>query len=179
MLKLLISQILDYDPFLVKNYLIFIAVSAYKFSKGLAPKYMDNVFKRSSSLHQRHTRYSDESKLNTPHRKHDYRKICPSYRGATIWNSLEILLKKQNLVILSSTWSRLDFSEIWNSKRKISTSFDYFFSITFLLLIFFLRCSVKIIGFNVTFLLFCLLYANSFWRGPLWKYNNLSSERPF
>ena len=57
----------------------FIAVSVYKFSKGLAPKYMDDVFKRNSSLHQRHTRYSDESKLSTPHRKHDYGKNCLSY----------------------------------------------------------------------------------------------------
>ena len=72
----------------------FIAVSAYKFSKGLAPKYMNDVFKRNSSLHQRHTRYSDESKLITPHRKYDYGQNCLSYRGATIWNSLEISIKE-------------------------------------------------------------------------------------
>ena len=72
----------------------FIAVSAYKFSKGLAPKYMNDVFKRNPSLHQRHTRYSDESKLITPHRKYDYGQNCLSYRGATIWNSLEISIKE-------------------------------------------------------------------------------------
>ena len=51
-------------------------------------------FKRNSSLHQRHTRYSDESKLITPHRKYDYGQNCLSYRGATIWNSLEISIKE-------------------------------------------------------------------------------------
>ena len=70
----------------------FIAVSAYKFSNGLAPKYMEDVFKKNSSL--RHTRYSDESKLSIPYRKHDYGKHCLSYRGATIWNSLEINIKE-------------------------------------------------------------------------------------
>ena len=36
------------------------AVSVYKFSKGLAPIYMEDVFKNTSSL--RRTRYSNESK---------------------------------------------------------------------------------------------------------------------
>ena len=72
----------------------FIAVSTYKFSKGLAPKYMDDVFKKNSSLNQRNTRYSDESMLSIPHRKNDYGKKCLSYRGANIWNSLEISIKE-------------------------------------------------------------------------------------
>ena len=55
---------------------------------------MDDVFKRNSSLHQRLTRYSDESKLITPHRKYDYGQNCLSYRGATIWNCLEISIKE-------------------------------------------------------------------------------------
>ena len=64
----------------------FIAVSAFKFSKGLAPVYVEDVFKKNSS--QRCTRYSDESKLRIPSRNHDYGKNCLSYRGATIWNGL-------------------------------------------------------------------------------------------
>ena len=70
----------------------FIAVSVYKFSKGLAPIYMEDVFKNNSSL--RRTRYSNESKLSIPSRNHNYGKNCISYRGATIWNSLEISIKE-------------------------------------------------------------------------------------
>ena len=46
------------------------------------------MFSKNSS--QRCTRYSEESKLSIPSRNHDYIKNCLSYRGATIWNSLEI-----------------------------------------------------------------------------------------
>ena len=70
----------------------FIAVSVYKFSKGLAPVYMEDVFKKNPSL--RCTRFSDESKLSIPNRNHNYGKNCLSYRGATIWNSLEIKIKE-------------------------------------------------------------------------------------
>ena len=70
----------------------FIAVSVYKFSKGLAPIYMEDVFNNNSSL--RRTRYSNESKLSIPSRNHNYGKNCISYRGATIWNSLEISIKE-------------------------------------------------------------------------------------
>ena len=45
----------------------FIAVSAYKFCKGLALKFMKDVFTENSSLRQRHTRYSDGSKLSIPY----------------------------------------------------------------------------------------------------------------
>ena len=70
----------------------FIAASVYKFSNGLAPKYMEDVFKKNSS--SRRTRYSDESKLSIPSRNHDYGKNCLSYRGATTWNGLEIGIKE-------------------------------------------------------------------------------------
>ena len=53
---------------------------------------MEDVFKNNSSL--QHTRYSDESKLSIPSRNHNYGKNCLSYRGATIWNSLEIKIKE-------------------------------------------------------------------------------------
>ena len=66
----------------------FIAVSVYKFSKVLAPVYMGDVFKKNPSL--RCTRFSEESKLSIPTRNHNHGKNCLSYRGATIWNSLEI-----------------------------------------------------------------------------------------
>ena len=70
----------------------FIAVRVYKFSKGLAPVYMEDVFENNPSL--RCTRYSDESRLCIPSRIHNYGKNCLSYRGATIWNGLEIKIKE-------------------------------------------------------------------------------------
>ena len=70
----------------------FIAVSVYKFSKGLVPIYMEDVFKNNPSL--RRTRYSNESKLSILSSNLNYGKNCISYRGATIWNSLEISIKE-------------------------------------------------------------------------------------
>ena len=69
----------------------FIAVSVYKFFNKLAPKYMDAIY----NVHEsRRTRYSDESKLNIPFRKHEYDKNCLSYLGATIWNKIENCIKQ-------------------------------------------------------------------------------------
>ena len=73
----------------------FFEVNVYKFSKGLAPVYIEDVFKKNPSLQC--TRYSDESKLTIPNRIHNYVKNCLSYRGATIWNSLEIRIKGAQL----------------------------------------------------------------------------------
>ena len=70
----------------------FIAVSVYKFSNNLAPKYMEDVFKR--PVITRRTRHTNENKLAIPIRKHDYGKNCLSYMGATIWNSLENSIKE-------------------------------------------------------------------------------------
>ena len=65
----------------------FIAVSVYKFSNGLAPKYMGEIFSKSQNRHR--TRSSDEFRINIPSRKHDYGKNCLSYLGATIWNNID------------------------------------------------------------------------------------------
>ena len=70
----------------------FIAVSVYKFSNKLAPKYMDDIFQKFENT--RMTRYTDKTKLAIPFRKHEYGKNCLSYRGATIWNSLENNIKE-------------------------------------------------------------------------------------
>ena len=48
----------------------FIAVSAYKFFNNQAPIYMENVFKKQSINHS--WRFTLESKLHIPLRKHDY-----------------------------------------------------------------------------------------------------------
>ena len=69
-----------------------IAVSVYKFSKNLSPNYMTDIFKKTES--KRRTRYSDESKINIPLRKHEYGKNCLSYLGATIWNSIDNGIKQ-------------------------------------------------------------------------------------
>ena len=132
---------------------------------------MNDVFKKNPSLHQPHTRYLDESKLSIPHRKHDYGKNCLSYRGATIWNSLEISIKEAKSC---NTFKHLVKARFFRNLKLKEENIYIFW------LLFFYCCSVKIIGFNVTFLLFCLLYANSFWRGPLWKYTIISVLRgPF
>ena len=70
----------------------FIAVSVYKFSNDIAPKYMEDIFKKSNNTHR--TRYTNETKLDIPMRKHEYGKNCLSYLGATIWNNLEIDIKE-------------------------------------------------------------------------------------
>ena len=70
----------------------FIAVSVYKFSNDLAPKYMEDIFKKSNNTHR--TRYTNETKLDIPMRKHEYGKNCLSYLGATIWNNLENDIKE-------------------------------------------------------------------------------------
>ena len=69
----------------------FIAVSAYKFFNNQAPIYMEDVFKKQST--NRSSRFTHESKLYLPLRKHDYGQNCLSYRGATIWNGLKARIK--------------------------------------------------------------------------------------
>ena len=69
----------------------FIAVSAYKFFNNQAPIYMEDVFKKQST--NRSSRFTHESKLYLPLRKHDYGQNCLSYRGATIWNGLKAKIK--------------------------------------------------------------------------------------
>ena len=70
----------------------FIAVSVYKFSNNLAPSYMKDIFTKTQ--YRRSTRYTDESKISIPSRKHEYGKNCLSYLGATIWNSLDNCIKQ-------------------------------------------------------------------------------------
>ena len=70
----------------------FIAVSVYKLSNDLTPKYMEDIFKKSNNTHR--TRYTNETKLDIPMRKHEYGKNCLSYLGATIWNNLENDIKE-------------------------------------------------------------------------------------
>ena len=41
----------------------------------------------------RSSRFTHESKLYLPLRKHDYGQNCLSYRGATIWNGLKARIK--------------------------------------------------------------------------------------
>ena len=65
----------------------FIAVSVYKFFNNLAPKYMEDIYKKIKN--SRIARYSDESKISIPSRKHEYDKNCLSYLGATIWNNID------------------------------------------------------------------------------------------
>ena len=48
-------------------------------------------FKKQSTNHS--SRFTHESKLYLPLRKHDYGKNCLSYRGATIWNGLKAKIK--------------------------------------------------------------------------------------
>ena len=62
----------------------------YKFSKGLAPVYMEDVFKKNPCLLC--IKYLNECKLSIPTKNHG--KNCLSYRGTTIWNSLEIRIKQ-------------------------------------------------------------------------------------
>ena len=70
----------------------FIAVSVYKFTNNLAPKYMADIFQKNGNT--RRTRRTDGTKLIIPSRNHDYGKNCLSYRGATIWNNLPNSLKE-------------------------------------------------------------------------------------
>ena len=70
----------------------FIAVSVYKFSNNLAPKYMGDIFNRTQN--RQRTRCADEYRISIPYRKHDYGKNCLSYLGATIWNNFETDVKK-------------------------------------------------------------------------------------
>ena len=65
----------------------FIAVSVFKFSNNLAPKYMGDIFQKSQNM--RRTRSSNEFRINIPFRKNDYGKNCLSYLGATIWNKID------------------------------------------------------------------------------------------
>ena len=67
-------------------------VSVYKFSNNLSPKYMTDIFKKAECKPR--TRYSDESKISIPSRKHEYGKNCLSYLGATIWNSIDNRIKQ-------------------------------------------------------------------------------------
>ena len=69
----------------------FIAVSAYKFMNDLSPKYMEDVFKKT---YTRASRFANDVKLHIPHRNNEYGKNCLSYLGATIWNSLDFLIKQ-------------------------------------------------------------------------------------
>lgn len=69
----------------------FIAVSAYKFMNDLSPKYMEDVFKKTNT---RASRFANDVKLHIPRRTNEYGKNCLSYLGATIWNSLDILIKQ-------------------------------------------------------------------------------------
>ena len=70
----------------------FIAVSVYKFSNSLAPKYMDDIFNKTQN--RQRTRSADEFRISIPFRKHEYGKNCLSYLGATIWNNFETDVKK-------------------------------------------------------------------------------------
>ena len=53
---------------------------------------MEDIFKKSNNTHR--TRYTNETKIDIPLRKHEYGKNCLSYLGATIWNNLEINIKE-------------------------------------------------------------------------------------
>ena len=64
----------------------------YKFSNGLSPKYMGDIFIKSGNT--RRTRFTDESKLVLPFRKHDYGQKCLSYLGAKIWNNIDNVIKE-------------------------------------------------------------------------------------
>ena len=52
---------------------------------------MEDVFKKKST--NRGSRFTHESKLYLPLRKHDYGQNCLSYRGATIWNGLKAKIR--------------------------------------------------------------------------------------
>ena len=79
-----------------------------------------------------------------------YGKHCLSYRGATIWNSLEISIKEPK--------SCITFKHLVKIFQKFETQRGKYIHllIAFLLLFYFClvfeSCSVNIIGFNVTFL---------------------------
>ena len=53
---------------------------------------MEDVFTKAHNSHI--TRYTDESKISIPFRKHEYGKNCLSYLGVTIWNSLDNFIKQ-------------------------------------------------------------------------------------
>ena len=53
---------------------------------------MDDIFQKFENTCM--TRYTDKTKLAIPFRKHEYGKNCLSYRGTTIWNSLENNIKE-------------------------------------------------------------------------------------
>ena len=136
----------------------------------LSTKIYGWVFKRNSSLHQRHTRYSDESKLITPHRKYDYGQNCLSYRGATIWNSLEISIKEAKSC---NTFKHLVKARFFRNLKLKEENIYIFW------LLFFYCCSVDHrVWCNFSFIL-------SFIRKKLLEgttmeiNNNLSSERTF
>ena len=69
----------------------FIAVSVYKFANDLSPKYMEDVFKKTNT---RASRFASDVKLHIPYRNNEYGKNCLSYLGATIWNSIDNLIKQ-------------------------------------------------------------------------------------
>ena len=69
----------------------FIAVSVYKFANDLSPKLMEDVFKKTNT---RASRFARHVKLHIPNRNNEYGKNCLSYLGATIWNSIDNLIKQ-------------------------------------------------------------------------------------
>ena len=52
---------------------------------------MWDIFIKSGNT--RRTRFTDESKLVLPFRKHDYGQKCLSYLGAKIWNNIDNVIK--------------------------------------------------------------------------------------
>ena len=70
----------------------FIAVSVYKFSNNLSPKYMEDIFIKPANT--RRTRFTDDTKLLIPSRNHEYGKNCLSYLGGTIWNNIANTIKE-------------------------------------------------------------------------------------
>ena len=70
----------------------FIAVSVYKFSNNLAPRYMDDIFIKTQN--RQRTRCSDEFRFSIPFRNHEYGKNCLSFLGPTVWNSIETGIKQ-------------------------------------------------------------------------------------
>ena len=53
---------------------------------------MAEIFIKSENI--RTTRSTDETKLLIPRRRNEYGKNCLSYLGATIWNSINITIRK-------------------------------------------------------------------------------------
>ena len=99
----------------------FIAVSVFKFSNNLAPKYMGDIFQKSQNT--RRTRSSNEFRINIPFRKNDYGKNCLSYLGATIWNKIDTPTK--NCKTTNSFKHKIKdtfFRELKSNEESIYTS---------------------------------------------------------